>query len=57
VFLTQKPVNAYKEGEGKPDEMFRTFSNASFDSLKGFAPREKKEEKGLGAGKVVIHIE
>lgn len=57
VFLTHKPVNAYKEGEGKADELFKTLSNASFDSLKGFAPREKPEEKGLGAGKVVISIE
>lgn len=57
VFLTQKPVNAYKEGEGKPDELFRTLSDASFNSLKGFSVREKPEEKGLGAGKVVISIE
>ncbi|GEM_PF-452233 len=52
VFHTKKRINAYQDGEGKPDALFKKMSESSLKHLES-----EKNQGFLGAGKVLTSIE
>ncbi len=51
VFLSRRPINAYRDGNGNPEDLFRSLS-----STKAFAVVARKE-RDLAAGRLVLTVE
>lgn len=54
AFLTQEKINAYQDGKGGLNDLFKTMSEKSF---RGFTVEEKRKNGNFGAGKVITKVE
>jgi metacaspase-1 len=60
VFHSEEDINAYRDGYGKADELFRTMSSKSlfsYKSLRGFDVEPKTGGRNYGAGKFITRID
>ncbi|MEW6267488.1 MAG: caspase family protein [Thermodesulfobacteriota bacterium] len=60
VLHSQRPINAFTDGYGRPQDLFKDFSDKSlfeFKGMRGFDPEAKPAPGTYGAGRIMTVIE